>query len=369
MLKYLFPLFFLVACTTKVNQLDKQKTSNQNLTLTLAQAERLSGLPLKCIQQEYPNKLGQVLNDSADLHSPKTLHPAFYGCFDWHSSVHGHWLMVRLLKQYHHLKNNKLIRQRLNQQLTKENILTETAFFKTKLNGSFERTYGWSWILKLHQELLSWEDKDGKIWAQNLQPLADYLVDKYIEFLPKLHYPIRTGDHINLAFGLTMAYDYAVFTKNDIFKNSITKRSKEFYLKDVHSPLAYEPNGYDFLSPSMEEVDLMRRVLPKSEFILWFEKFLPEMLNPNFDWEVGVVSDRSDGKLVHLDGLNFSRAWCLYNLGHYDVRYHHLIKLADKHLAYSLPSIVDGDYMGEHWLATFALTAFLARENVQVLAD
>ena len=369
MYKYIIPILFLVSCSLKANKQKELPVFKQNLKLTLSQAERLSSLPLKCIQQEYPNKLGQVLNESTDIKSPKQLHPAFYGCFDWHSAVHGHWLMVRLLKEYPTLKNNISIRKKLNHQLTKENILQEVAFFKTKLNGSFERTYGWAWILKLHQELLSWEDQEAKKWAKNLEPLSHLLVEKYIEFLPKLHYPIRTGDHINTAFGLAFAHDYSVFTKNDTFRKSIEKRSKEFYLGDKNTPLSYEPSGYDFLSPSMEEMDLMRRILPKSDFILWIKKFIPQILNPNFEWEVGIVTDRSDGKLVHLDGLNFSRAWCLYNLGHYDVRYKHLLKLADKHLSYSLPSIIDGDYMGEHWLATFALSAMLARESRPIMAD
>ena len=368
MLKYIFPLLILVSCTSKKNT-SSQKSNRLNLDLTIQQAERLSSLPLKCLQQEYPNKLGQVLNNNSEVKSPKNLHPAFYGCFDWHSSVHGHWLMIRLLKEFPELKNNSAIRKKLNQQLTKENILQEVAFFKTKFNESFERTYGWAWILKLQQELITWEDEDAKKWTKNLTPLAEMVTEKYIEFLPKLHYPIRTGEHINTAFGLTLAYDYSIITKNIELQKSISKRAKEFYFQDKNSPLNYEPSGYDFLSPSIEEADLMRRILPKSEFILWFEKFLPEMTKQNFKWEVGIVSDRTDGKMVHLDGLNFSRAWCLYGIGHYDKRYKHLLKIADQHLAYSLPSIVDGDYMGEHWLATFAVNAMLERKAKNVIVD
>lgn len=362
MVKYFFPLLLLFSCTEKEETFLERIEKRISLELTIQQAERLASLPLKCIQQEYPNKLGQVLNNSSEIKSPKNLHPAFYGCFDWHSSVHGHWLMVRLLKEFPDLKNNKAIRKKLTQQLTKENILQEVSFFQTKFNDSFERTYGWCWILKLHQELLTWEDPDAKSLADNLAPLAKLVTEKYISFLPKLNYPIRTGEHINTAFGLTFAHDYSIETKNNLLRKTIEKRAKEFFYKDKNSPLNYEPSGYDFLSPSIEEADLMRRILPKSEFLLWFEKFLPQMARPDFKWDVGIVSDRTDGKLVHLDGLNFSRAWCLYGIGHHDSRYKHLLKIADKHLAYSLPSIVDGDYMGEHWLATFALNAMLERE-------
>lgn len=365
MLKIFFPLFFLISCTSN-KEISSDEAKNQaKLDLTIQEAERLSSLPLKCLQQEYPNKLGQVLNNDSEVKSPKNLHPAFYGCFDWHSSVHGHWLMIRLLKEFPNLKNKSVIRKKLNQQLTEENILQEVAFFKTKFNDSFERTYGWAWILKLHQELITWDDKDAKNWAKNLEPLANLIIEKYIAFLPKLNYPIRTGEHINTAFGLSLAYDYAVQTKNYAFNQAIKNRAKDFYFSDKNYPLSYEPSGYDFLSPAMEEADLMRKILPKSEFILWFEKFLPEMTNSNFKWEVGKVSDRTDGKLVHLDGLNFSRAWCLYGIGNYDVRYKHLLKIADQHLAFSFPSIVDGDYMGEHWLATFAVSAMLERKNIK----
>ncbi len=329
--------------------------------LTAAQAARLVSLPLKCAQQEYPNKLGQVLTDSSGLLSPKTLHPAFYGCFDWHSSVHGHWLMVTILKQFPDIENAPEIRRILTEQLTAANIQTEIAFFSTKYNDSFERTYGWAWILKLQQELDTWNDPTGKTCAQNLRPLSDLLCGKYYTFLPKLVYPIRSGDHINTAFGLTFAYDYAAHTANDTLKQLITKRSIDFFRGDTQYPLDFEPSGYDFLSGALEEVDLMRRVLPKEEFHKWLKAFLPELFSKKFQLEPGKIIDRTDGKLVHLDGLNFSRAWCLYNLGKSDKRFAHLVNVADQHLEASLPNITDGDYMGEHWLASFALLTLLSK--------
>ncbi|AEA44452.1 DUF2891 domain-containing protein [Fluviicola taffensis] len=334
--------------------------------LNLAQATRLIHLPIKCMQQEYPNKMGQVLNDSTDLHSPKQLHPAFYGCFDWHSSVHGHWLIIRLLKEFPSLKNDSLI-QALHTNIQPSTIEQEMAYFKTKNNGSFERTYGWNWVLKLQLELDTWQDQDGQKLADALRPLSNLLVEKYLEFIPKLNYPIRSGDHINTAFGLTFSFDYAVYTKNDSLQKLITQKAQLFYGNDQKYPLYLEPGGYDFLSPGMEEIDLMRRILPTNEFKVWLKKFAPQLFSKKFTLEPGVVSDRTDGHLVHLDGLNFSRAWCLFGLVRTLPELAHLEKIAVNHLNYSLPNIVDGDYMGEHWLASFAVLAlFESRMEITI---
>jgi hypothetical protein len=356
-------LFSLLTFALLFSTLASAQQDTKTRKLSLSEANRLAQLPLKCLQQEYPNKLGQVLNDSLALQSPEALHPAFYGCFDWHSSVHGHWLLVRLLKEFPQMENAAAAREKLNRQLTAANIQQEIAFFRTKHNESFERTYGWAWVLKLQEELLTWEDPDAKKWAANLQPLSDMIVGKYIVFLPKLVYPIRSGEHINTAFGLTFAYDYAVLVHNDSLKTAIETKARIFYLNDKIYPLDYEPSGYDFLSGGLEEVDLMRRVLPKAEFQQWLKQFLPQLFKKNFKLEPGKVSDRTDGKLVHLDGLNFSRAWCLHGLAQSDKRFAHLEQIAEQHLAHSLPAIVDGDYMGEHWLASFAVLALLEMEK------
>jgi hypothetical protein len=333
--------------------------SGAQISLTQTGASRLAQLPLKCMQQEYPNKMGQVLNSRDDLHSPAELHPAFYGCFDWHSSVHGHWLLVRLMKEFPGLEAEKEIRAKLNEQLTEENIWQEIAYFGTKLNESFERTYGWNWLLKLQLELQTWNDKDARRWSAALQPLSDLIVQKYCSYLPKLNYAIRTGDHINTAFGMTFAHDYAVKNGIDSLKTIIEARARYFFLNDSLYPLRFEPGGYDFLSPALVEADLMRRVLSKKEFSEWLDRFLPQLKDPSFSLEPGRVSDRSDGHLVHLDGLNFSRAWCLFGIAETDKRYSHLKKIAEAHIAFSLPSITDGDYMGEHWLASFAVLSLL----------
>lgn len=339
------------------------QTSTKTRKLSEKEVTALAQLPFKCLQQEYPNKLQQVLNDSTQLLSPDELHPVFYGCFDWHSSVHGHWLLVRLLKEFPEMSIAAAIREKLDQQFTAEKVNTEIAFFQTKHNESFERTYGWAWLLKLQEELITWEDADAKRWSANLRPLSDMIVGKYCTFLPKLVYPIRSGEHINTAFGLTFAYDYAVLMKIDSLKSIIETKARAFYLNDKDYPLHYEPSGYDFLSGGLEEVDLMRRVLSKKEFAEWLKQFLPALYKKDFALAPGKVSDRSDGKLVHLDGLNFSRAWCLYGLARHDEQFAHLHAIADAHLMHSIPTIVDGEYMGEHWLASFAVLAMLERER------
>ena len=334
---------------------------SQNLTID--EANHLSSLPVKCLQQEYPNKLNQLLLNETELLSPKVLHPAFYGCFDWHSSVHGHWSLVYLLSNFENLKDKELIIKKLQINLSKENIAQEMLYFEKTHEKSFERTYGWNWLLKLQHELEISNDSYAKELADNLRPLTNLIIKRYIEFLPKLLYPIRVGTHSNTAFGLTNAWDYAVFSKNIPLQKSIKENAKRMFLKDENCPFNWEPSGTDFLSPCMEEVAIMQRILPQNEFIPWIKKFAPQLFSKKWKWDVAKVSDRTDGHLVHLDGLNFSRAWNLYDLiQHYPKEFSHLKSMADTHLSFSLPSIVDGNYEGEHWLASFALRAFEAKK-------
>lgn len=326
--------------------------------LDLAQAAQLATLPLSCIDREYPNKLGQVLGDETDLGNPKTLHPAFYGCFDWHSAVHGHWSLVALLKDFPELENAAEIRNRLAEQITAEHIAGEVEYFKGEHNTSFERTYGWAWLLKLAEELHTWEgDTLAQELASNLQPLTDLIVERYLTFLPKLVYPIRTGEHPNTAFGLAFAWDYAKATDNGPLLEMISARARDFYLQDRDAKLVWEPSGYDFLSPILSEVDIMRRVLSTNEFHDWLSDFLPEVMRPDFSLAVGRVGDRSDGKLVHLDGLNFSRAWVFYGLAKQYPRYGHLRLVGHQHVNYSLPELIGDSYEGGHWLGSFAIYA------------
>lgn len=364
-----FILLFLVsilmnACEKKEIESKevKPKIDEKTVTLDLAQANRLASLPLKCMQVEFPNKTGQMLSSASDLGTPKELHPAFYGCFDWHSSVHGHWSLVKLLKDFPDLNNRDSIIIKIKQNISKANIQAEINYFNRKQEYAYERMYGWTWLLKLQQELDTWENEDAREMSQNLQPLTDLIIERYIEFLPKLNYPLRVGTHTNSAFGMSFAYDYAIHSKNEKLKLSIEENSKRLYLKDENCPISWEPDGMDFLSPCLEEVGLMQRILNKDEFLTWLDKFLPQLKDKNFTWEVAKVSDRTDGHLVHLDGLNFSRAWVLYRLvKSFPEQYGHLKQEADKHLAYSLPSITDGSYEGEHWLASFALYALSER--------
>lgn len=327
--------------------------------LSIEKANHLASLPIKCLQQEYPNKLGQMLIDSTEIMAPKKLHPAFYGCFDWHSSVHGHWSLVYLLKKYPGLSQRNEIIKKLQINLSKENIQVEIDYLSKKHEKSFERTYGWNWLLKLQLELETCDEPFAKELSQNLRPLSNLIIERYIEFLPKLLYPIRVGTHSNTAFGLTFAWDYAVHSKNTAFQKSIRENSIRMFQNDQNCPFAWEPSGTDFLSPCLEEMGLMQRVLNEKEFLQWLKKFAPQLFEKKFSWEVAKVSDRTDGHLVHLDGLNFSRAWNLYHLiNAYPKQFGHLKAMADYHLNFSLPSIVDGNYEGEHWLASFALRAF-----------
>ncbi len=347
-----FILVFFIASVSFAQKLD------------LKQADKLAALPMKCLQQEYPNKLGQLLADSTEIASPKKLHPAFYGCFDWHSSVHGHWSLVYLLKKFPDLNNRQDIINKLQVNLSKGNILQEVAYLSKKHEKSYERTYGWAWVLKLQLELDTYNEPFAKQLAANLKPLTDLLVQRYIEFLPKLNYPLRVGTHTNTAFGMAMAWDYAVQSKNILLQQSIKENALRLFKNDMDCPFNWEPSGTDFLSPCMEEIGVMQRVMPKADFLKWLKIFAPKIFDKKFEWEPGKVSDRTDGHLVHLDGLNFSRAWNFYALTKaYPKELGHLKNLADAHMRFSLPAITDGNYEGEHWLASFALYAFEMKEQ------
>lgn len=328
------------------------------IRLTIEEANRLAKLPLHCMQVEYPNKLNQTLEDETYLRGPKELHPTFYGCFDWHSSVHGHWMLVSLLRQFPDLEDASEIRERLLENISAENIQVEVDYFFMPQNSSFERTYGWAWVLKLAEEIHLWEDPVARELEKNLMPLTDLMVAKYLEFLPKLIYPIRVGEHSNIGFGLSLAYDYANTVNHSNLKSLIEQRSRDWFINDRNCPLGWEPSGFDFLSPCFQELDIMRKVLRKDEFKIWLHDFMPELASTEFQLEPGKVSDRTDGKLVHLDGLNFSRAWVLYGLiKDFPNEYGHLMSVANEHIHYSLPSIVDDNYEGTHWLGSFAIYA------------
>jgi len=349
----LLSMMLLQACSPATQDTEHMASHN----LTLSEANKLVELPLHCVETPYPYKTGVVLGSAADLQEPSVLHPVFYGCFDWHSAVHGYWSMVTLLQQHPDLEQADEVKAVLKRNLTAENVAREVDFFSKDINDSFERTYGWAWLLKLSDELHSWQDPMAEELAANLQPLTDLIVDRYINFLPRLVYPVRVGEHTNTAFGLSFAYDYAVNRKHTELQQLITKHAKDYFSEDKNCPISWEPSGYDFLSPCLEEIGLMQRVLPKQQFLTWLDDFMPQLADPDYSLAVGKVSDRTDGKLVHLDGLNFSRAWNLYALANQYPQYEHLREVADKHMAHSYPNLIGDSYEGGHWLGSFAIQA------------
>jgi hypothetical protein len=329
--------------------------------LTAETAAGLSVLALHCIQTEYPNKPGHVINDGDDVRNPATLHPVFYGCFDWHSAVHGHWMLVRLLKTIPALPNETDIRTALETNITAENVAAEVVYLRQPNRKSFERTYGWAWLLKLAEELHGWDDPDGRRWSENLQPLTDEIVARYMDFLPRQTYPIRRGVHANTAFGIAFALDYARTTGHPALEGILVERALEYYGSDTDYPAAWEPGGDDFFSPALIEADLMRRVLEPDDFRDWFQRFLPGVSRglPKSLMTPALVADRSDPKIVHLDGLNLSRAWCMAGvaaaLPEGSRTRNALESAARLHANDALAHVTSGNYEGEHWLASFAV--------------
>ncbi len=364
------PLFFILVLLVGCGGIEQEgrdvpprEELADNPRLTLQEAERLAALPLKCLNNEYPNRLGQTLSGPQDLKPPHVLHPAFYGCFDWHSAVHGHWSLVSLLRQFPRFKAAEQAKDQLLRHLSAENIKEESNYFIQKQNKLFERTYGWAWLLKLSEELHRWQDPDARIMEENLRPLTQIIVRNYLEFLPKLRYPIRVGEHPNTAFGMSFAWDYAETLNDTALLSVIGRRARDFYWADRDCPIGWEPGGSDFLSPCLEEAALMKRILPIDSFSHWIHWFLPTLASPHFKLSPGVVSDRSDGKLVHLDGVNFSRAWCLFKISEGLPEFQHLNHVAYEHIANSLPNIVDEHYEGGHWLGSFAIYALNAAQD------
>jgi hypothetical protein len=330
-------------------------------TLTMAQASVFARLALRCVTKEYPNKPDHVINDAADVRSPKSMHPAFYGCFDWHSSVHGHWMLVRLLRLFPDLPEASEIRIALNGNLTRDNLRTEVAYLDQPNRQSFERTYGWAWLLKLAEELQFWDDAEARRWQDALRPLADAISSRYADFLPRQTYPIRTGVHPNTAFGIAFALDYARAVKAVQLESLLVERSRNYFLDDRDYPAGWEPGGEDFFSPALMEADLMRRVLQTREFRRWLHGYLPGIADgkPAALLKPALVTDRTDPKLVHLDGLNLSRAWCMRNIAQAlppsDPARRVLARAGEAHAAAGLAHVASGDYAGEHWLASFAV--------------
>ncbi len=372
MIKRLIFSSLVILLVSSCNQKEMAQQTNSDISsqdvfptpqLNLEQANNLSLLPLHCIDKEYPNKMGHVTASPEDQKRPQETHPVFYGCFDWHSAVHGYWSSVTLIKQFPELSTKAELLEKIQYNLTTENIQTEIDYLNTTHNKTFERTYGWAWLLKLQQELDTWDDPVGKELALILQPLSNIIVERYQEYLPKLNYAIRVGEHSNTAFGMVFIWDYAVHSKNLQLQEIISEKALQFYKNDSDCPLSWEPSGYDFLSPCLEEIDIMRRILSADDFHEWLARFLPGIENGDLQLAVGEVSDRTDGKLVHIDGLNLSRAWVLYGLSKQYPRYESLIDIADEHMQFTLPNLVADDYEGGHWLGSFAIYALQQAHN------
>lgn len=347
-------------CQTHDSNTQIMKLPQPGKPLDLQQSIMFAELALKNIQTEYPNKPSNVLADESGLRTPRQMHPAFYGCFDWHSAVHGHWMLVRLLKDYPDSPINSQIRQKLSENLTAENLQGELAFFEEHEHRAYERMYGWAWYFRLVAELDDWDDLQGKQWRQNLKGLEQLLVQRTIDYLPRLTWPIRTGIHPDTGFALGQSLDYARQVGNQELKELIIQRSKDFYSADTNYPVQYEPSGQDFFSSGLNEADLMRRVLPQASFVQWLEGFLPHLgRGDRREFQPAQVSDVTDGYLVHLAGLNFNRAWCLQGIASAlpadDPRIPVLTELASAHAAAGLEYVFSGHYEGEHWLATFAI--------------
>ena len=356
-------LFLFVPVQAQQPELFVINKTNNRIELTKDGASHLASLPLKCIGQEFPNKTSHTSNSDSDhVLLPSQLHPAFFGCFDWHSCVHGHWMLIRLLKAFPDLPEALKIREAINKTITTANIKKEVQYFEMPLTGSWERTYGWAWLLKLDAELYNWNDPDGKRWLEALAPLTKKIKETWLRFLPRQTYPNRTGVHPNTAFGLVFALDYAQKENDTAFERLLKKAGRDLFANDKNAPASWEPNGSDFLSPSLEEADLMRRILSPKEFLNWFNKFLPIQSLKHLTI-LPVVSDRTDLQIVHLDGLCFSRSWCMQGIASAlpanDTRRKLLLQSANHHLTTALPNVVSGHYGGEHWLASFAVYALL----------
>ena len=325
--------------------------------LTEGRAERFAEIALGHVTREYPHNLDHVLDGPEGALSPRALHPAFFGSFDWHSCVHGHWMLARLLARFPGMAPAADIRSLFDRQLTADTLGAELAYLRRPSSRGFERPYGWAGLLKLAAELRS---LDGP-WSVAIAPLAEAFADRFMEFLPRAAYPIRTGTHSSFAFALALARDYAVAGGDDALLGQLWEKAVDWYGRDRDCQ-AWEPDGDAFLSPALTEAECMRRLLPPGQWRPWFDSFLPGLAEgrPETLFRPAAVSDRTDGKIAHLDGLNLSRAWCWRGLAgalpERDPRRAAMEAAAEAHLAASLGAVA-GDYMGEHWLASFAVLA------------
>ena len=329
-------------------------------------AARFAQLALDCVQREYPNKISHVLASDDDVRPARELTPVFYGCFDWHSDVHGHWLLARLARLYPDAPFTQPARAALARSFTPTGVAAEVAYLEGPGRASFERPYGLAWLLALAAELRVWDDADARAWSTTLAPLERAAAARLSAWLPKLAYPIRTGEHNQTAFSFGLTWDWAVITGDTAMQALLREKADAFYRRDRNCPIAFEPSGEDFLSPCLAEADFMRRVLAPAEFAAWLKGFLPGLSRAAKPWLApGIVTDRSDPKLAHIDGLNLSRAWMLRGIARglpaRDPRRVALESAATAHAEAALPAVTGEHYEGGHWLGTFAV--YLMTQN------
>jgi hypothetical protein len=328
--------------------------------LDAAAAGRFAELALACLHREYPNKIAHVLASDQDVKPPRELTPVFFGCFDWHSAVHGHWLLVRLARQFPKAPFAAQAREALAVSFTPERVAAEVRYLEGEGRTTFERPYGLAWLLQLAAELKEWDDPQARRWGVTLEPLERLAARRLKEWLPKLSHPVRTGEHEQTAFALGLVADWARTAGDAEMFALVEARTAAYYDRDRNCPLAFEPSGQDFLSPCLAEADLVRRFVPPSRYAVWLSLFLPQLpLDGSADWlRPAVVTDRSDGKLVHLDGLNLSRAWMLEGIASGlpagDPRLGSLLAAAKAHREAGLAAVTNQSYEGGHWLGSFA---------------
>jgi hypothetical protein len=330
-------------------------------SVDVAAAGRFARLALDCVHKEYPNKIAHVLNSAADAQVPSALTPAFYGCYDWHSAVHGHWLLVRLARGFPTAPFAAEARAAVGQSLTPEHIAAEVRYYTGPGRVSFERPYGLAWLLQLGAELRDWDDPDARRWSAALRPLEEAAAARLKDWLPKLSRPIRIGEHDQTAFSFGLVLDWARVSGDTAMADLITSKVSAFYANDQGCPMAYEPSGQDFLSPCLAEADLLRRVMTPDRFAVWLKTFLPGIpTDAATSWLMPeVVTDPSDPKLAHLDGLNLSRAWMLegivQGLPASDARRAALQAAARRHREAGVKAVTGAHYEGGHWLGSFAV--------------
>jgi hypothetical protein len=335
---------------------------NARSSLSPALAARYIEIALGHVRREYPNKLDHTMAGPADARTPAALHPVFYGSYDWHSCVHAYWMLARLMRRFPDLAANAGVRALFDEQFVIDKVCVECAYLAAPTARGFERPYGWAWLLKLAAEL---HLHSTKRWSQALAPLADIFARRFRDFLPLSTYPVRSGAHLNTAFALRLAADYAEIAEDALLAAQLRDTGRRWYGGDVDCRAWGEPSGDDFLSPALIEAECMRRLMPAQDFAPWFDRFMPNLGRgepANLLWPA-IVADRTDGKIAHLDGLNFSRAWCWRSivaaLPAGDFRRAALEEAAERHLKASLAHVAD-DYMGAHWLPTFATLALEA---------